>query len=48
MSLFPDLDDEKAPQAARLAPRLGALAGEGISQHRPRLQRRVPRVVLNP
>ncbi len=31
MSLFPDLDDERAPQAARLAPRLGALAGEGIS-----------------
>jgi uncharacterized protein YecE (DUF72 family) len=30
MSLFPDLDDERAPQAARLAPRLAALAGEGV------------------
>ncbi len=30
MSLFPDLDDEKPPQAARLAPRLAALADRGI------------------
>ncbi len=30
MSLFPDLDDDPPPQAARLAPRLRALAGRGI------------------
>jgi hypothetical protein len=30
MSLFPDLDDDRPPQAARLAPRLRALAVRGL------------------
>ena len=30
MTLFPDLDDDRPPQAARLAPRLRALADQGL------------------